>query len=103
MKKLLSILLCLVLIVSMFSVSAYAAGVLLHSSGESGVTTQATTAGWYNYNGDDTTHYFPASSPFTLIADLYSGDTYAKVSIFDPVDHYRIESTSVRANILSFS
>lgn len=103
MKKLISVMLSVMLLVSVFSVSAYAAGILLHSAGESGVTTSGTSASWINYNGELSTHYFPAQSPFTLIADLFSGNTRANVSILDSVEHYRIESTSVPANILSFN
>ena len=103
MKKLVSILLCILMLSSIFSVSALAAGALLHSSGESGVTTESTNASWINYNGELSSHHFPAGSPFTLIQNLYSGDTYARVSILDQIEHYRIESTTVRASILSFN
>lgn len=101
MKKLVSILLCIVLAVSVLSVSAFAANIY-HSKGDTGYTNQATTASWKNYNNQWTTHYFPANSTFTLIADLYYGDTSAKVSLFDTVNHYRIESCTVSSSVLEF-
>ena len=95
-------LLCIVLFVSVLTVSAFAA-TIEHYAGERGVTTAGTNASWINYNNQLSTHYFPENSSFNLIADLYNTDTYANVSIFDPIDHYRIEDTSVRKSILSFT
>lgn len=102
MKKIVFTVLIIAVIVTILSVPAYASGVLLHSPGDDGETNDTVTASWVNYFGYTSYHTFPQASPFTLIVNLYSGDSTTRVSILDSVEHYRIEDAEVSVSKLDF-
>lgn len=96
MKKVLSLILCLALFVSVLGVSALAVtdNFILHRRLEEAVLTSPYTT---------SSHTFPAHrSNATLIQDLYSDDVYAYVSLFDTVAHIRDENVRIPADILYF-
>jgi hypothetical protein len=92
-KRIISALLCLVLIVAMLSVSAYAA-YIAHYRLEKATLIYDHTAGG---------HKFPANKSIaTLTEDLYSDATSTVVSLYDYVDKYRNETVNIPVYKLYF-
>lgn len=81
MKKLISVVLCMIIFASIFSVSAYAdSHFILHKKNTEGVL--ITSGVWANSPTDGNAFYYPENSTFKLLEDLYSDDTSVQVSIF---------------------
>ena len=82
MKKVISLILCLALFVSVLGVTALATtdNYIVHYRLEKAILT----------------------SSYSLIEDLYSDDAYANVSLFDTVEKYRDENVRVSVDKLYF-
>ena len=96
MKKVISLILCLALFVSVLGVTALATtdNYIVHYRLEKAILTSSYSTRWHN---------FPANkSTATLIEDLYSDDAYANVSLFDTVEKYRDENVRVSVDKLFF-
>ena len=96
MKKVISLILCLALFVSVLGVTALATtdNYIVHYRLEKAILTSSYSTRWHN---------FPANkSTATLIEDLYSDDAYANVSLFDTVEKYRDENVRVSVDKLYF-
>lgn len=82
MKKLISLILCIIIVTSIFSVYVYAdRGFILHREKETGVLYPSGV--WADTIIDGNSFYYPANSTFRLCADLYSNDTEGLVTIYD--------------------
>jgi len=82
MKKLISVVLCVLVFTSILSVSAYAEKrFLLHSKGEEGVLYPSGV--WAKTTVDGGYFYYPVNSKFKLYDDLDSNDTVGLVTIYD--------------------
>lgn len=76
-----SIVLCVMIFISIFSVFAYAdRGFLLYEKNKEGVLT---TGVWAKTTIDGGNFYYPENSKFLLYEDLYSNDTNTTVVIYN--------------------
>lgn len=99
MKKMISVVLCVIIFASIFSVSAYAEGrFLLHKSKTEGVLTHGV---WANSQNDGRGYYYPANSIFKLVTDLYSDDSQALITINGGNGNWS-ENTYVSVDIIYF-
>lgn len=101
-RRFIATLLVLALAVCVFPVSAFASN-LVASSGSTGTFTQKSTVYYTDVNNHPAARSFPATSTIYLIQDLYSSDTYAVGSCWDPIGIYRVETGRVYPSVLSFS
>ncbi len=102
MKKIVSVLLCLILTISMLSMSAYAdRGFLLKKSEEAGVLLHDTWVYYYDAGGNKLYDLYPENSTVTLFEDLYSNDYYAVGSIYHS-SKGRMETVWVPASAIYF-
>ncbi|MGM9541612.1 MAG: hypothetical protein ACI3VD_02865 [Candidatus Limivicinus sp.] len=84
MKKFVSFVLCLILIISLLSITAYADdGFLLHPQGTDGILVSGLWATRQNSVGQNVSYYFEYGSPFLLTKDLYSNHTKASIGLYD--------------------
>lgn len=79
MKKFISVVLCVIMFISILSLSAYADGdFLLHRKGTEGILSTGVKV--LDDNGGQIT--IPKNSSFKLAEDLYSDDTYILVNLY---------------------
>lgn len=100
MKKLISVVLCVIIFVSVFSVYGYAdSGFLLYKQGTTGILYSSGV--WADTIIDGNAFYYPVNSMFKLSADLNSDDTKALITIKDSRGNWS-KDTYVSVDILYF-
>lgn len=91
MKKIFSLLLCLIMVFSIFSLSAYAVddrGARMAPAGTKGILNASHSCFYYNAKGERVYYPFPKRSIILLMEDLYTNDEYGYGTVFDPFNDY---------------